>query len=227
MSFEGFPVMRNPRIVVARFKLVGVHLITCEICGHSPSLSWTPIARSFEEDFKDFRDREHDHSSEQAMFNYAPSLVNGENASSQPFIMLFNEAYDVGQYQLADMHLRFAANRGDWFAMMMLVEFRAEIEHDDEAWRWAARVVYLLSNPKNEFIPYIPSATRESVISDAQDMMDICLHNGADSHQMPPNDVGVAAEYHYCLAHGTLITPGSPSAPCDDSVHLSRHIFGQ
>jgi hypothetical protein len=190
-------------------------------------MNWTPIVRrDHTEDFADFTGIEHDHGTGLVMSAYDPALLDGTELSSYPFIEAFREANGSGESQIADMHLRYAANRGDWYAMVVLAEDRNELEHDDESWRWASRLVFLLSNPENEFADYLPHHTRESVIQDAQNMMEICMKNGADPNQDEPRDVGVSAEEKYCLAHGILLLRGTPREKCDDSVHMATRRFG-
>lgn len=187
-------------------------------------MNWTPIIRTdHTEDFADFTGIEHDHSTGLVMSTYDPALLNGTELSSYPFIEAFREENDP---QIADMHLRFAANRGDWYAMVCLAESRNEHEHDDESWRWASRVVFLLSNPDNEFADYLSHRTRESVIHDAKNMMEMCIQNGADPNQHEPRDVGVSAEEKYCLAHGILLSRSAQREKCDDSVHMALRSFG-
>jgi hypothetical protein len=187
-------------------------------------MQWKPLVRrDFTEDFADFTDKEHDHETGLVMSAYHSALLDGTELSSRPFIEAFQEEEDP---QIADMHLRYAANRGDWYAMVCLAESRNELEHDDESWRWASRVVFLLSNPDNEFTDYFEHATRESVILDAKNMMEMCIRNGADPNQPEPRDVGVSAEEKYCLAHGILLHRGAPREKCDDSVHIALRSFG-
>ena len=187
-------------------------------------MNWNPIVRrDYTEDFADFTGMEHDHGTGLVMPAYHPALLNGTELSSRPFIEAFQEEEDP---QIADMHLRFAANRGDWYAMVCLAESRSELQHDDESWRWASRVVFLLSNADNEFADYFDHATRESVIQDAKNMMEICIRNGANPTQLEPNDVGASARDRYCLAHGILLLEGAPREKCDDSVHVALRPFG-
>ena len=196
----------------------------CEVCGPVLSMNWNPIVRrDYTEDFADFTGLEHDHGTGLVMSAYDPALLNGTELSSRPFIEAFQDEEDP---QIADMHLRYAANRGDWYAMVCLAESRNELEHDDESWRWASRVVFLLSNPDNEFADYLEHATRESVIQDAKNMMEMCIQNGANPNQPEPNDVGVSAVDKYCLAHGILLVRSASREECDDSVHMALRSFG-
>lgn len=200
---------------------------TCSTCGPNLKMAWQPVKRkNSTDDFADYSDLEHNHSAGLIMTAFPTELIDGSNLSSLPFLTWFNEAYDEEDYQLADLQLRYAANRGDWYAMVMLAEMRAEIEHDDEAWRWASRVVFLLENPKNKFVDYGPDFQRENVIADAKHMMEVCIRNGADADQELPEDVGVDANFTYCLAHGLLLLPGTPTYQCDYTVHLSRRKIG-
>jgi hypothetical protein len=189
-------------------------------------MEWTARHRQWHEDFEDFTDREHNHSSGLVMWMLPEPLLNGEDLDSEPFLQWAIEAWDKDEDQMADHYLRLAANRGNWYAMVCLAEDRAErFEFDEESWRWASRVVFFLEDERNEFIDYLGRETRDDVIANARHMMAICVKNNPAADQTPPNDVGAGAEQKYCLRHGRPVYRDTPVGTCDDSAHLVLRGF--
>ena len=199
----------------------------CEVCGPNKSFEWRPIVRvEPSDDFMDLTELEHDHSSGLIMWMFDSKYTNGQDVSSLPFLVWAEEALNNDEYQMADQYLRFAANRDNWLAMMMLAELRAEnFEMFDEAWRWASRVVYLLSDARNNFEEYLEDTSREKILSDARALIEELELRGADATQITPSDVGVNRDRQYCLEHGILVVTGTPIGKCGDDVHLVSRNF--
>lgn len=200
----------------------------CDVCGENLSMRWAPLERdsSGEQDFEDYSDLEHNHRSGLIMSMIPTPLINGQDVSPKPFEKWAEEAMDDNP-QMADLNLRFAANRGSWWAMMALAESRNELGMDHEAYRWASRVVFLLEDDRNPFLKRGLFSNKKKVVQDAKEFMAKSLRNLGVNSLPTPNDVGAGSILNkYCLEHGALVSQSARIGYCDESLHLTNRSFG-
>jgi hypothetical protein len=137
-----------------------------------------------------------------------------------------------GNPALQERYLRAAALRCDPFAMMILAEICAGREHDDEAWRWLKRAQRVAREALESSHESGSEEALQKIQNDAEEWLRIVVHNGADSQQVEPADVGRASAAilglapQYCLTCGGLKDNSEPVAGCENQVHLKVGPIG-
>jgi hypothetical protein len=131
-----------------------------------------------------------------------------------------------GNPPLQERYLRAAALRGDPFAMMILAEICAGREHDDEAWRWLKRAQKTARESLEDNHASGNQDSLQKIIFDAEEWLRVVVHNGANTQQVEPMDLGrnsaanLGLAPQYCLSCGGIKDNAIPVGGCEGQVHL-------